>query len=675
MKAIIAEKQIAAERIASILCKGKPERQNEKKITVFSIDDNTIVIPLRGHVLNVDYEKKYNDWRTTNLHSLVDAPVKYLTSQPGITSVLKKHAQDIDELIISTDFDTEGESIGREAVTVVKTKNPDVKVTRARFSAITPEDIEKAFKELTSLDYNLADAADSRREIDLIWGAVLTRFVSLSSGRLGHRFLSVGRVQTPTLALIVNMEKKRLAFQPKTYWVLSAVFHKQIDFEGVHQKDKFWEKPDQAFEKIKNEKKGLVEKVSKSSKTLRPPIPFNTTGFLRAAASLGVSPSKAMSVAESLYMKGFISYPRTDNTVYPGSINLKQTVKLFESHEVFGQKAKKLLSQKKITPTRGKKKAQDHPPITPTQSVQKNRLNALQWKIYSLVVQRFFATLAPPCRIDVVKAIIDVKQEKFKCNGQTIKSLGWKEFYPYSSVKESRLPELEEGEWVEVKKFNLEEKQTQPPAQYTPSSLIKEMEKLGLGTKSTRPEIISKLQYRQYIRGSKSYQPTKIAFALIDTLEKHASQITKSEMTSKLEKQMDKVKNGDKKKEEVVTDSREMLSQVLEKLSNNYEKIGSSIRKAALATETLGKCECGGELRIIHSRKTGKRFVGCTGYSKGCRVSYPLPQRGSIVPTGKTCPKCGSPVIKVKYRRPFEMCLDPKCETKKDWGKKKSGKK
>ncbi|MCD4739761.1 DNA topoisomerase I [archaeon] len=676
MKLIIAEKQIAARRIAEILSKGKATTIQEKRLSIFDIGNDTLVVPLRGHILSVDYPKQYNDWRSTNLHSLIKAPIQYTPSEKDIVAVLRKYAPKTKEVIISTDFDTEGESIGKEAVDILQEKNPKIKVARTRFSAITTEEVDHAFNNICELDYNLADSADARREIDLLWGAVLTRFVSLSSGRLGHKFLSVGRVQTPTLALIVDLELQRQAFKKEAYWIISAIFNKQFNFEGTHKEGKFWKEDQvkQIYEKIKDEKQGTVTKVTKSKKNLKPPVPFNTTGFLRAAANLGLSPSRAMSIAETLYMAGYVSYPRTDNTVYPPSLNLKKILQKFESHSEFGEHAKKILSRGKITPTKGPKKATDHPPITPMEPTTKSRLDAQQWKIYELIVRRFFATLSPKCELNVVKVEIDVKQELFICNGQTLIEPGWKEVYPYSTVKEVRLPELEKGEKIEIKQLTLTEKETKPPARYTPAALIKKMEDLGLGTKSTRPEIIKKLQYRAYIQGTKNYEPTKIAFALIEALKKHASDITDPNMTAELEKDMEKVQGGKKKKQQLVQSSQTMLSTVLDKLSSKNQEIGNSLREAAGQTDTLARCECGGDLRIIRSRKTGKRFVGCTNYAKGCRHSFPLPQKGTVTQTDKICPHCGSPVIKVRLRRVFEMCLDPHCETKKDWGKKKKSK-
>lgn len=672
MRLIIAEKSIAARRLAEILSSKVPKVVQVGSLTVYDIGNDTLVVPLRGHILNVDYPREYNNWRGVNLHQLVDAPLIYSTSAKDITDALKKLAPKAKRVTIATDFDTEGESIGREALTVMKF---DANVDRARFSALTPEEVKGAFDKLVKLDYNLADSADTRREIDLVWGAVLTRFVSLTSGRLGKEFLSVGRVQTPTLALIVDREKERRAFNSEKYWVLGALFHKEKDFEAAHKTKEFKQKPDGIYEKLKGAKEGTVTKVTKKKKSLKPPTPFSTTDFLRAVSNMGVSPSRAMNIAESLYQAGFISYPRTDNTVYPDSIKIKDILKKFLQHNEFKDHAAKLLEQKKLTPTKGKKKTTDHPPIHPVELASKATLDPASWKVYELIVRRFFATLAPVCELNTVRVDIDVREEPFVATGQTIISAGWKEFYPYSKTKEVLLPPMEEGDIAQLKKLDLQEKETQPPKLYTPAALLKRMEELNLGTKATRPDILSKLVFRGYIKGTKNYEPTEIAFAVIDTLEKYAEDISKPTMTSKLEAEMGEIEAGKKQKPNVVEDSRRMLGTILTELSNNREKIAEALRAASKGTYTVGKCpKCGKDLRIITSRKTGKHFVGCEGYTEGCDVSFPLPQKGKITPLGTICESCGLPMIRVEVqrRRPYEMCINHECKTKASWGKKGS---
>ncbi|MFC2174693.1 DNA topoisomerase I [archaeon] len=673
MRIIVAEKAIAAKRIAEILGSKAPKPIREGRTTVYDIGNDTVVIAMSGHVLNVDYPKAYNNWRAVNLRQLVNAPLRYEASMPSIVTALKKYGKNADLITIATDYDTEGESIGREALTIINKKT--IKVNRAHFSAITPEEVRHAFDNLVPLDYNLADSADCRREVDLIWGAVLTRYVSLAAARLGKDFLSVGRVQTPTLALIVDREKERRAFKATPYWEMLAVFNKGKDFEASHSTGRFTAEPKELFERLKKEKEGTVKDVSKKKKNLFPPTPFNTTEFLRSASSIGVDPSRAMVIAESLYTSGFISYPRTDNTVFPESIQLKKITESFLGGE-FDKDAKLVLAQKKLVPTKGKKKTTDHPPIHPVAPASSKVLPSDQWKVYELIVRRFFSTMLPKCELDTVRALIEVTGEDFVANGQTIRSPGWKAVYTYSKTKEVELPPLAKGDVVKLKDLSLLAKETQPPKLYTPSALIKALEDKNLGTKSTRPEIIRKLVSRNYIRGTKNYEPTEVAFAVISVLEKVASDITSPKMTSKLEKEMELIGAGEKKKPDVVDASRKMLDTIMDELTRGHDEISKSLRGAVADVNTVGKCECSGDLRIITSRASGKRFVGCSRYSEGCRVSYPLPQKGKVIPLGTVCEPCGTPRIKVlNGRRSYEMCIDMNCETKKDWGKKKEKKK
>ena len=235
MQLIVAEKPIAAKRIADIL--GKPKKKKISSIDVFELGGK-VIVPLKGHAVDVDFPKELNNWQKTKLSDLIDGEIKYSTSLRGIQKALHSYAN-ADELIIATDYDREGESIGKEAIDIVQKKNKKIKIKRAKFSALTPTEVKKAFDNLVDFDYNLADAADTRREIDLIWGAVLTRYVSLTSGKLGKSFLSVGRVQTPALGLVVDREKEIQAFKPEDFWTLSIGCEKNKEkFNAVYEKSR-----------------------------------------------------------------------------------------------------------------------------------------------------------------------------------------------------------------------------------------------------------------------------------------------------------------------------------------------------------------------------------------------------------------------------------------------------
>jgi len=679
---VITEKAVAGQRIAEILAKKNVPTKFADKAPYMQFqwnENECFVIPLRGHIVEVDFPQRYSYWLGTDLKQLTNAEIEYIGKEKQIISFLKKMAPEADEVIIATDADREGESIGVEALNFVKEANPKIKIKRAYFSAITPKDINESFQSLRPVDYNFADSADSRREIDLIWGAVLTRFLSLVSGRMGKDFLSVGRVQSPTLAIIVDREKERLAFVPTPYFELKALCEKdKKDFEAEHKKGRFLKKEEaeKAFENVKNAKQGKVLKVDKKKKTIEKPIPFNTTLFLREATTIGFSASMAMSTAESLYLGGFISYPRTDNTVYPATLNLKETLLELKKVPDFYKLCEKILAQKEIIPSSGKEATKDHPPIYPVAFAEKSRLSPQQWKIYELVARRFMATVSEEAETENIIAEIEINLEPFIARGQTILKMGWKEFYPYSKISEIILPELQSGDIVNIKKMDFLSKETQPPARYSQSTLLKLMEENKLGTKSTRAEIIAKLYARKYIAGNQSIIPNKIAFAVIDSLEKSGGTVTKPKMTSELEEEMDMIAAGNKKKTEVVEDSRKLLMIALEELSLHKTLIAQEIRKALLFDSIVGNCTregCTGQLLIRHG-KTGKRFLGCSSYPN-CTQSYPLPQKGKIYTLDKKCPECGKPMVKVQGTRAhFEICVDMDCKSKDAWKKRQEEK-
>ena len=674
MKLIVAEKPIAGRRIAELLADSKVTEKRINSVPTYHFERNNepcVVIPLRGHIKDVDFPKRYSPWVGTDLKALVYSNIEYAEKERNIISLLKGLATQFNIAIFATDYDREGESIALEALECLQETNPNIETKRAVFSAITKQDIEQAFNTLKELDFNLADSANARREIDLIWGAVLTRFLSLVSGQLGKEFLSAGRVQSPTLALIVDREKEILAFKPRPYWEIEAIFEKDSKkFSALHKQGRFWEKEKALAVLKKKEPFGVVSKITIKEKTLKRPEPFNTTSFLRAATSLGFSAARAMSLAEDLYNLGYISYPRTDNAAYPATINLRKIVQTLTAYNPVSNIAKELLSKERLVPSRGKS-ARDHPPIHPV-ALPKERLSDAHTKIYELICRRFLATLSSDAVVETIAAEILVGNEPFIARGQRYIELGWKKVYPYSQANEVLLPKLKEGETVKLLDMKLHEKKTKPPARYSQSALIKAMADLGLGTKSTRHEIIQKLYARGYIKGNKAIIPNRIAFAVIDSLEKHDGLILKPEMTANLEKEMDEIALGKRSKKGVVEDSRKLLLQVLDQLLENKVSIGQELRKAIFEDRKQFACtaeHCDGSL-VVRRSKSGKRFLGCTNYPK-CTVTFPLPQKGKVEPLAEKCPVCGKPMIKVTGRRySYKMCIDPNCKSKDEWKNK-----
>ena len=209
-------------------------------------------------------------------------------------------------------------------------------------------------------------------------------------------------------------------------------------------------------------------------------------------------------------------------------------------------------------------------------------------------------------------------------------------------------------------------KETQPPGRYGQGRLIKLMEDLGLGTKATRPNIIQNLYDRGYVHDDPLI-PTEKGIAVAQALKDFASEIATHEMTAELEKSMDAISEGKASKEDVVDASRDVLRRVYENLSEVEKEFADIVWDGIRGDEVLGPCpESGHNLIVRRSRKSGKRFAGCEGYPE-CRVTYPLPQRGTIIPLGTVCEACNSPEIKiVGGKRPWKTCIDMDCPKRQE---------
>jgi DNA topoisomerase-1 len=669
MRLIVTEKDTTAKRIAAILADGKVKEEKSFKFPVYGFKNGKVeshCIGLKGHILKVDYPEEYNNWQKVRPADLIDAEIVKVPTQKILIKALQKEAKEATEVIIATDFDREGELIGLDATNKIREVNPDVTVKRARFSALTKPEVTRAFTNLEELRQNLALAGEARQDIDLIWGATLTRFISLASSRLGRQFLSVGRVQSPTLVVIAGREKERQAFVPKPYWQIRAIFQFDSEkFEAHHKTDRFWEKKeaDAVLSRLGDE--ALVKAITKSQRTVAAPAPFNTTALLSAAAtSLGLSAPNTMRIAESLYMSGLISYPRVDNTVYPDSLDFRDILETLSQGEL-GDLSRGILAQEKIIPTRGKRFATDHPPIHPTDVAKRSALEPQAWRVYEMVVRRFLATLAKEALIETLRAEIDASGEYFYVKGNRVASEGWLKFYHYSRKKDHEIPPISEGMKLKLMEALMDEKETQPPPRYGQGRLIQLMEELGLGTKATRHNIIQNLYDRNYVH-SDPIIPTEMGLAVAESLRKYAEAISSPQMTAELEKEMDAIVEGNVERKEVVDRSRKMLGEVMKVLELRKEEVAGEIRLGIREGKIIGKCpKCGGDLRIVRSRKTKKRFVGCSNYPN-CDQAYPLPQRGEIIPLNELCEECGAPKIKVlnKGSRPWILCIDPNCPSK-----------
>lgn len=656
---VICEKNMAARRIAYILSNGKYEQKRIGRIPFYKFGEWKI-IGLKGHPMKLDYPREYNRWNSVSPPELIKIE-PHKISHPSMARALKKLSADADKIIVATDYDREGELIGTEGLEIIGKRE----AKRARFSSLTYGEVKNAFKNLEKIDYDLSKAAEARQRIDLVWGAVLTRFISLTSNQLGKNFLSVGRVQSPTLALIVEREKEIENFKPTPYWVI------EVSFDEFKASKKIWDESEakKTFGLVKRAKdkneKGIVTKAESKKESNAPPPPFDTTSFLKAVSFIKISAASAMKIAEELYMRGIISYPRTDNTVYP---KLPINIILKKLKNGFPKEVDEVTKNGRAKPMRGKKMATDHPPIHP---VDFAKLEGRQQKIYELIARRFLATLAKDSISKKSKVIIDIEGEEFEANGYEILEKNWRKIYPYIKVKERKIPEVKEGDLVRIIDMKKIGKETKPPNRYSQGSLIGEMERLGLGTKSTRHEIIQKLYRRRYVSGNYP-SPTPSAIAVTEALKDNA--IIKPEMTANLEKEMDEIANEKMKMGKMVEKSRKILSNAMESLERKKEEIGKEISRALSKQNFFGKCpSCGNDLFVKKSRK-GKRFIGCTNYPK-CKNSYPLPQKGKIYFNNEYCDECGSPIVTIIMgKKKWKSCASMDCSSKKVKRDKKSKK-
>ena len=669
MELIVTEKDNAARRIAEILSGDSASTERRNGVNVYRWGDKRCV-GLSGHVVGVDFPPEYADWRDVQPAELVEADIVKTPTQENIVRTLKELARSADEATIATDYDREGELIGKEAYELIR-EETDIPIDRVRFSSITENEVREAFENPDDLDFDLAAAGEARQIIDLLWGAALTRFLSLSAGQLGEDFISVGRVQSPTLKLIVDREREIQAFEPDDYWELFADLLKgDTAFEAQYfaredgnEQERVWNEADatEAFEQLQGAREAIVESVRRRTRTDEPPDPFNTTQYISSASSIGLSAQKAMSVAEELYTAGYITYPRTDNTVYPDDLDPEALLSTFTDHYLFADDADSLLDAEAIEPTEGDEETTDHPPIHPTGEIpDRDDLSDDEWEVYELVVRHFFATVADAAEWEHLKVVADANGCLLKANGKRLVDPGYHEVYPYRSTAENYVPDVEEGELLGIEDARIEAKQTQPPRRRGQSRLIEEMSDLGIGTKSTRHNTLQKLYDRGYIE-SDPPRPTKLAMAVVEAAERFADRIVDEEMTAQLEADMQAIVDGEKDLEAVTDESREMLEAIFEELHDSRSDIGEHLRESMKADRTLGPCpECGESLLVRRSRQ-GSYFVGCDGFPD-CRYTLPLPNQGEPTVLDETCSEHDLKHVKMLAGRSTFVHGCPQCK-------------
>ena len=648
MELIITEKENAARRIAAILSDETATADTSYETTVYRWED-TACVGLSGHVVGVDFPEEYHDWTHVEPAELVDAAVETTPTQEGIVDTVRALAAEADRVSIATDYDREGELIGKEAYDLVRAVDESVPIDRVRFSSITDGEVQAAFAEPETLDFELAAAGKARQIIDLLWGASLTRFLSLAAGQRGDDFISVGRVQTPTLKLIVDREREIEAFDPTPYWELTAKLGEEQHIEAAyfHREDgsettRIWDREQAAAAAtaLTDTPTATVETVRRRDRTDTPPAPFDTTAFIRAAGSLGYGAQRAMSIAEDLYTAGYITYPRTDNTVYPEDLDPAALLETLSAHPEFGEDAATIADQAPISPTQGDEETTDHPPIYPTGELPAaDDLSGPEWEVYELVVRHFLATCAEPAQWEQLRLTAVLPEAsvpvQLKATGRRLVAPGYLAVYPYTDATESRLPAVAEGDTLSIVEVERNQKETQPPRRYGQSRLVELMADRGIGTKATRHHTIEKLYDRGYIEENPP-RPTQLARAVVDAADEFAAALVDEQLTQDLEADMDAIARGEQTLTETTEASRALLRDIFAELTAAHEEVGAHLQESLKADRALGPCpECGSQLLVRESRG-GNYFVGCDGYPD-CEFTLPLPDTGRPVRIDTHC--------------------------------------
>jgi len=679
---VITEKPQAAVRIASALAESQVKRigrggaywlefnrRNKKHVVVPAVGHLFVLDTIKGN--GWDYPIFDVEWVPTFTKKGSEFTKKYYNN-------IKSLVKDADEFIVATDFDTEGEVIGYNILRFLCNQT-DAK--RMKFSTLTTPDLIESYENINDhMEIGQAEAGLTRHYLDFHWGINTTRAMTLAMKKcLKNSFtvVSSGRVQSPTLKILAERELEIKKFVPVPYWQLEL--HCLVDEKGIvglYIKDKIWKK-DEAL-KIVAECKGkdaLVKDLESKKYNALPPLPFDTTTLqTESYRCFGFSPAQTMSIAESLYNQALISYPRTASQKLPSKIGYKKILQGLSQINVFKSISQELLSKTVLKPREGSKTDTAHIAIYPTGEIPKG-LTSQQQKLYVLIVKRFFSVFGEPAVREVSKIILGVNDHDFIATGVKTIDPGWTRYYEeFIKIEEKFLPKLQKGQVLKVKELKMLEKETQPPSHYTQGSIIKEMEKRGLGTKATRAQILQTLYDRGYVKG-KSIEVTGFGQTVTEVLSEYSPRIVSEDLTRKFEDEMELIWQREKKMDEVINESKDVLTDVLTDFKNNEEKIGEALAKAYISFKKdqkfIGKCpQCGGDIKIITSRKTGKRFCGCSNYSKGCRFSTPLPQSGSVKGLNKQCEICGYPVIAVRFKsRWFNSCTNMKCPSKDNQNK------
>lgn len=681
---IVAEKPSVALRVAMSISDSRPVRKAINGVTYFEIDEaneKIFVVAAAGHLFTISQsgsETKLPIFDVTWVPSYKINKYAYFTKKYLDTIAIV--GKQCTEFINACDYDIEGTVIGTNIIRYVSkndvnAKIDDMNVKRMKFSTTTNSDLLYAYKNIEGFDRNNFNAGETRHMLDWMWGINLSRALMRALGKKGiKKTLSIGRVQGPTLGILAKRDIEIKNFKPKDFWQIFAEI-KNTTFANTRGQIFDEKLADEIAEKSKG-KPAIIESVEMSQNELWPFPPFDLTSLqLEASKVLRLDPSRTLAIAQSLYEKSYVSYPRTASQKLPRTLNLPRIINEISKNGRYAELAGELIRENRFTPREGKKEDEAHPAIFPT-GVTPNKLAKEEDSVYDLIVRRFLSVFARPARSEHIKVFASIEGEKYAAEGSKVVDQGWLRFYHYYKPKEASISQFDKEEHVAAVNVSKSKSKTEPPDRYTKASLIALLEDKNLGTKATRAEIIDTLFKRGYITGGR-IEVTELGNSVYNALEKYAEEILDENMTRKLEEDMEQEQKGKIDEASVIGEGKNIITAIIKDFGKNENEIGRALQAGIKASEqasALGIClKDGGNLIVRHS-KFGKSFVGCSNWPK-CTNTYPLPGNAFVKPTGKVCEICHTPIVKVfRQGKVFQMDLDPNCPTKAEWGKKKEEK-
>ncbi|MBN4066996.1 type I DNA topoisomerase [Simkania negevensis] len=625
-----------------------------------------------------------------------DPKYTVLPDKKDVVSKLKKAAAGVDVVYLSPDPDREGEAIAWHIASILP---KGTKIKRAAFHSITKRAVLDSLANPKEIDCNLVDAQQARRLLDRIVGYKISPLLARRIQRQGKGSLSAGRVQSVALKLVVDREKEIDAFTPVEYWNITALLSKQIDgratfraflyaVDGKKVEKEAVEGKDVALVSKEKDAIAVVDRLKVASYTVarvekkekkRHPVPPFITSTLQQEASrhFGYSASRTMSVAQSLYegidlgregSEGLITYMRTDSVrVAPEAVHaVRELIKQQYGPQYLPDQPKNYSTKKSaqdaheaIRPTNF-----SHPPDSVRASLTKD-----QYNLYSLVWKRFIASQMMAAVYDTVSC--DIATDNgilLRATGSVQKFNGFLVLYEEKNddderKKDALLPPLAEGENLSLEDLFSEQAFTRPPPRYTEASLVKELEKSGIGRPSTYAAIMNKIQSREYTtKEGKALKPTELGRVIASFLESSFQQIININFTAKMEDSL-----------ELIAEGKKEWKALIKEFWHDFIPILEEAEKTAFVPKIMTDIDCPkckqNKLQKVWARS--KYFYGCSGYPD-CEFSTSIEELNfdkSEYAEGfdwdQSCPSCAAQPMRVRHGRfgPFLGCSHyPECK-------------